>query len=80
MMLSQLELFRDERCVLDSLLNPVVQFHLALRWRDDWPAHGANHGHVSSKKMTIFGFRPHMLNTIGGLVLSFEFAPARIGD
>ena len=80
MMLAQMELFRDEQCVLDSMPIPVVQFHLAPQSRGDWPAHGANYGKVSSKKMTIFGFKLHMLITMGGLILDFELAPASVGD
>ena len=80
MMLAQMELFRDEQCVLDSMPIPVVQFHLAPQSRGDWPVHGANYGKVSSKKMTIFGFKLHMLITMGGLILDFELAPASVGD
>ena len=80
MMLAQMELFRDQHCVLDSLPIPVVQFHLAPQSRGDWPAHGANYGKVSSKKMTIYGFKLHMLITKGGLILDFELAPASVGD
>ena len=80
MMLAQMDLFWDEQCVLDSLPIPVVQFHLAPQSRGDWSAHGANYGKVSSKKMTIFGFKLHMLTTIGGLILDFELAPASVGD
>ena len=80
MMLARMELIWDEQCVVDSLPIPVVQFHLAPQSRGDWPAYGANYGHVSSKKMTIFGFKLHMLITIGGLILDFELAPASVGD
>ena len=80
MMLAQMDLFWDEQCVLDSLPIPVVQFHLAPQSRGDWSAHGANYGKVSSQKMTIFGFKLHMLTTIGGLILDFELAPASVGD
>ena len=80
MMLAQMDLFWDEQCVLDSLPIPVVQFHLAPQSRGNWSAHGANYGKVSSKKMTVFGFKLHMLITIGGLILDFELAPASVGD
>ncbi len=80
MMLAQIDLFRDQHCVLDSLPIPVVQFHLAPQSRGDWPAHGANYGKVTSKKMTIYGFKLHMLITKGGLILDFELAPASVGD
>ena len=80
MMLAGMELIWDEQCVVDSLPIPVVQFHLAPQSRGDWPAHGANYGRVSSKKMTIFGFKLHMLIPISGLILDFELAPASVGD
>ena len=80
MMLAQMDIFRDQHCVLDSMPIPVVQFHLAPQSRGDWPAHGANYGKVSSKKMTIYGFKLHMLITKGGLILDFELAPASVGD
>ena len=80
MMLAGMERIWDEQCVVDSLPIPMVQFHLAPQSRGDWPAHGANYGRVSSKKMTIFGFKLHMLITIGGLILDFELAPASVGD
>ena len=50
MMLAQIDIFRDQQCVLDSLPIPVVQFHLAPQSRGDWPAHGANYGKVTSKR------------------------------
>jgi len=80
MMLARMELFRDEQCVVDSLPIPVAQFHLAPQSRGDWRVHGANYGKVSSKKMMIFGYKLHMLITLGGLILDFELAPASLGD
>ena len=80
MMLARMELFRDEQCVVDSLPIPVAQFHLAPQSRGDWRVHGANYGKVSSKKMMIFGYKLHMLITLGGLILDFELAPASVGD
>ena len=80
MMLAQMDLFRDQHCVLDSLPIPVVQFHLAPQSRGDWPAHGADYGKITSKKMTVYGFKLHMLITKGGLILDFELAHASVGD
>ena len=80
MMLAQMDLFGDEQCVLDSLPIPVVQFHLAPQSRGDWPAHGANFGKISSKNAMIFGYKLHLLITVGGLILDFELAPASVGD
>ena len=50
-MLAQMDLFRDQHCVLDSLPIPVVQFHLAPQSRGDWHAHGADYGKITSNKV-----------------------------
>ena len=80
MMLAHMVLSQDEQCVLDSMPIPVVQFHLAPQSRGDWPVHGANFGKISSKKAMIFGYKLHLLITVGGLILDFELAPASVGD
>ena len=79
-LLQQLDLAQDQHCVIDSLPIPAVQFHLVPTSTGDWPAHGADFGKVSSKKMTIFGYKLHMLVTMNGLILDFELAPASAAD
>lgn len=79
-LLAQLDLAQDQHCVIDSLPIPVVQFHLAPTSTADWPAYGADFGKVSTKKMTIFGYKLHLLITTNGLILDFELAPARASD
>ena len=76
MMLARMELYRDAHCVVDSLPIPVVQFHLAPQSRARWSAWGADFGPVPSKKVMIFGFKLHLLITMGGLIFDFELAPA----
>ena len=78
--LKQLDLAEERLCVIDSLPVPVVKFHLVPSSTGDWKAHGAEFGKVSSKKETIFGYKLHLLTTIGGLVLDFELAPANATD
>ena len=80
MMLARMELYRDEHCVVDSLPIPVVQFHLAPQARGDWSDWGADFGPVPSKKEMIFGFKLHLLITMGGLIIDFELAPASYRD
>lgn len=80
MVLSQMELTQDRQCVLDSLPIPVVQFHLAPSSTGNWPAYGADFGKVPSKKETIFGYKLHLLVTLGGLILDFELAAASVPD
>jgi len=79
-LLSELDLTQDDQCVIDSLPIPVVQFHLVPASTGDWRAYGANIGKVSSKKQTIFGYKLHLLVTMGGLILDFVLAPASITD
>lgn len=78
--LAQLELSQDRQCVIDSLPIPVVQFHLVPGSTGEWPAYEADFGRVESKKQTIFGYKLHMLVTMGGLILDFVLAPASATD
>jgi hypothetical protein len=79
-LLSQLDVAQDGQCVIDSLPIPVVQFHLAPGSTGEWPAYGANFGKVPSKQQTIFGYKLHLLITLGGVILDFELAPASVDD
>lgn len=78
--LGYLDLAQDRQTVIDSLPIPVVQFHLVPCSTGDWPAHGATFGKVPAKKQTIFGFKLHLLVTLGGVILDFELSPANAGD
>ena len=79
-LLAPLDLAQDQQCVIDSLPVPVVQFHLVPTSTGDWPAHGADFGKVATKKQTIFGYKLHLLITLGGLILDFALAPASAAD
>ena len=78
--LKSLDIALDRQCVIDSLPMPVVQFYLVPSSTGDWRAFEATYGKVSSKKQTIFGFKLHLLITLGGLILDFELAPANVTD
>ncbi len=78
--LQSLDLAQDHQCLIDSLPVPVLQFYLVPGSTSDWRAFGAAYGRVSSKKETIFGFKLHLLVTLGGLILDFELAPANATD
>ena len=78
--LGMLDLAGDQQTVLDSLPVPVVKFHLVPTSTGDWPVHGANYGKVPSKKMTIFGYKLHLLVSVNGVVLDFILAPASVFD
>jgi hypothetical protein len=79
-LLRQLDLSQDRQCVIDSLPIPVVQFHLVPSCTGDWPVYGASFGKVPTKKQTIYGYKLHLLITLGGLILDFELAPAHATD
>jgi hypothetical protein len=78
--LARLDVSQDTQCAIDSLPIPVVQFHLVPGASGDWAAHGARFGKGSSKKVTIFGYKLHLLITLGGVILDFELAPANESD
>lgn len=78
--LQGLDVRQDQQCAIDSVPVPVVQFHLVPGSTGDWQAHGATFGKVSSKKLTIFGYKLHLLITLGGVILDFELAPANESD
>ena len=78
--LQMLDLTYDHQCVIDSLPIPVVQFYLASGSNGDWKVYGASYGKVPSKSETIFGYKLHLLITMGGLILDFELAPVNATD
>jgi hypothetical protein len=80
LVLRLLDVAQDRQCVIDSLPLPVVQFHLAPACSPEWAEHGAAFGKVPTKKQTIFGYKLHLLVTLGGVILDFELAPANVSD
>jgi hypothetical protein len=80
MVLSVLDVAQDTQCAIDSLPIPVVQFHLAPSASSEWKIHAATYGYVASKKITIFGYKLHLLVTLGGVILDFALAPANVHD
>jgi len=78
--LQLLDVAQDRQCTIDSLPIEVVEFHLVPGSTGDWAAHGATFGKVPSKKETIFGYKLHLLVTLGGVILDFELAPAHVSD
>ena len=79
-LLSGIDVAQDNQCVIDSLPIPVVKFHLVPSSTGDWRAYEARFGKVSSKKETIFGYKLHLLVTMGGVILDFVLAPANATD
>lgn len=76
--LALLDLAWDRQCVIDSLPVPVVGFHLAPACSREWASNGASFGKVASKQQTIYGYKLHLLVTLGGVILDFELAPAHV--
>jgi hypothetical protein len=79
-LLSWIDVAQDKQCVIDSLPIPVVKFHLVPSSTGDWRAHEARFGKVSSKKETVFGYKLHLLVTMGGVILDFVLVPANETD
>ena len=81
LILGDLDLAADRRCVLDSLPIPVIRFHLVpASNRAGWQAFAACFGKVPSKKVTIFGYKLYLLVTLGGVILDFVLAPANVPE
>ncbi len=80
LLLRLLDVAQERQCVIDSLPLPVVQFHLVPGCSREWACHGAAFGKVPTKKQTIFGYKLHLLVTLGGVILDFELAPANVSD
>lgn len=78
--LKLLDVAQDRQCVIDSLPIEVVQFHLVPCSSGDWAAHGASFGRCASKKRTIYGYRLHLLITLGGAIIDFELTSANADD
>ncbi len=75
-----LDVAQERTTVIDSLPVPVVNFHLVPQAHGDWAVHGAAFGQVPAKKQTIYGYKLHLLLTVGGVILDFELAPANATD
>jgi hypothetical protein len=78
--LQTLDVAQDPQCAIDSLPIPVVEFHLVPGASSEWAAHAATFGKVPSKKVTIFGYKLHLLVTLSGVILDFVLAPANAND
>ncbi len=80
--LARLDLAQDRQCVIDSVPVPVLQFHLVpgSPATQAWQAAGASFGRVCSKKQTLFGYKLHLLTTLGGVIRDFVLAPAHYHD
>jgi hypothetical protein len=71
-----LDVAADAHAAIDSLPISVVAFHLAPARNRDWDAAGASYGYCPSKKQAFFGYRLHLLVTLGGVILDFVLTDA----
>lgn len=78
--LTLLDVAQDAYGAIDSLPLPVMQFHLAPQRTHDWDAHGATFGYCASKKQLFFGYRLHLVVTLGGVILDFELTAANADE
>ena len=80
--LARLDIACDRQCVLDSLPVEVIGFHLVpgSSKHGEWLSEGATFGRVATKKKTIFGYKLHLLVTLGGVILDFELTAASIPE
>lgn len=79
-LVARLDLSMERLCAIDSHPLPVVAFHHAPRASRLWWAYGADIGYCASKGINFFGYRLHLLVTLGGLVLDYAVAPASVRD
>ena len=80
LVLSVLDVALDAHAAIDSLPIPVVQFHLAPHRTREWDVHGATFGYCASKKQTFFGYRLHLVVTLGGVILDFALTSAEADE
>lgn len=78
--LSLLDLAQDAYGAIDSLPVPVMMFHLAPQRSREWDVAGASFGYCASKKQTFFGYRLHILVTLGGVIVDFELTAANADE
>ena len=78
--LSVLDVAQDAYGAIDSLPLPVMQFHLAPQRTKDWDAAGATYGYCASKHETFFGYRLHLVVTLGGVIVDFELTAANADE
>lgn len=75
-----LDVAQDAQGAIDGLPLPVMKFHLAPQRSRDWDAHGATFGYCASKDQVYFGYRLHLVVTLGGVILDFELTAANVDE
>jgi hypothetical protein len=80
LVLTMLDVAQEAYGAIDSIPIPVMQFHLAPQRTRDWDASDATFGYCASKKQTFFGYRLHLVVTLGGVILDFELTAANADE
>ena len=80
LVLTMLDVAQEAYGAIDSIPLPVMAFHLAPQRTRDWDAAGATFGYCASKKQTFFGYRLHLVVTLGGVILDFELTAANADE
>jgi IS5 family transposase len=72
----------DRQCVVDALPVPVIAAHLVGSANNAgcWRSWGADLGWIASKKQHLFGYKLHLLVTLGGVIRDYVLAPASAHD
>lgn len=80
--LTALPLAHDRQCVVDALPVPVIACHLVPGSHNagHWRSWGADVGWIASKKQHLFGYKLHLLVTLGGVIRDYVLAPASAHD
>lgn len=78
--LTMLDVAQDAYGAIDSLPLPVLEFHLAPQRTKDWDAAGATFGYCASKHEAFFGYRLHLVVTLGGVIVDFELTAANADE
>ena len=80
--LATLDLALDRQCVVDALPVPVMEYHLVpgANNANYWRSWGAAVGWIASKKQRLFGYKLHLLVTLGGVIRDYVLAPASAHD
>lgn len=75
-----LDVAQDAQCVIDSLPVSVVKFHWVPQASREWAAYRATHGYCAAKKEPFFGYRLHLLLTLGGVIVDFTLTSANADE
>lgn len=80
LVLQMVDVAQDAQCAIDSLPISAMQFHWVPQSTGDWAAYGATFGYCAAKKQRFYGYRLHLLITLGGVILDFVVTSANADE